>query len=134
VISRPFLDTSPTDDPKSAPRAKAIPAREAAIDVRGIMGALGHGTHADTLLPGLCERLGVTVDEMLSRGRTKQLAHARAIVCWALRQKGFSFPEIGRALGRDHTSVIPAVRKIERAAEANVGLWVELEKLVNHGE
>lgn len=58
---------------------------------------------------------GLTGDEVLEHRRGKSHDEARAITAWALRQRfGFSYPELGRYLGRDHTTVISAVRRVER--------------------
>lgn len=52
--------------------------------------------------------------DILGRGRSKQIAfarrHAWAVVRWTF---DFSYPEIGRLFGVDHTSVLAGVRKYE---------------------
>ncbi len=58
---------------------------------------------------------GFTGDEVLEHRRSKSLDEARAITAWVLRQRfGFSYPELGKFLGRDHTSIISAVKRVER--------------------
>lgn len=54
---------------------------------------------------------GVTPDDVFSRSRRKIVAAARGDVMYRLREDGFSTTQIGRWLGRDHTSVIHAIQK-----------------------
>ncbi len=54
---------------------------------------------------------GVTVGEILGRGRTRREVTARDLVVFECRGLDLSYPQIGRALGRDHTSVMIAHRR-----------------------
>lgn len=56
---------------------------------------------------------GVTADELASPRRDNRLVEARAFVVWSLRTLGrkLSYPEIGRHLNRDHSSVHHLHRK-----------------------
>lgn len=58
---------------------------------------------------------GVPVSELLGRGRSKRLTHARHVAMWLVRHEdaGWSYPEIGRLFERDHSSVWDAVRSVE---------------------
>lgn len=51
----------------------------------------------------------------LVRGRSRAAAMVRLRdrVCLALRAEGWSYPRIGRALGRDHSTVLAACRRAE---------------------
>jgi chromosomal replication initiation ATPase DnaA len=57
----------------------------------------------------------VTVHAIVSSGRTKRVAEARHVVFARLRVLGFSLPEIGALMGRDHTTVLYGLRKGEAA-------------------
>ena len=60
---------------------------------------------------------GLSPEEILiaSRGR-RSVADARALAMWLVRRKfGFSYPELGRIFGRDHTTCLHAVRRIDSA-------------------
>lgn len=49
----------------------------------------------------------VTPDDVLGARRDKSVSAARASYCWALHEsRGLSYPEIGRLLGRDHSTVM----------------------------
>lgn len=59
---------------------------------------------------------GVTSGEVLGRGRSQSVADARSVAMWLTRETyKMSYPEIGRAFGRDHTTVMHACRKVKDA-------------------
>ena len=65
------------------------------------------------------EHHGVTVAEIKGRSRLGPAAAARQDVFLALREAGWSFPRIGRAMGRDHSTVMHGVAVAEaRSMEA----------------
>ena len=53
-----------------------------------------------------CERNAYCVEDIRSDCRTRSLARKRKKCAEYLRGKGFSFPVIGSAMNRDHTSII----------------------------
>lgn len=56
----------------------------------------------------------VTVAQVLSTSRDLSVARARHLIAYLLRaDSGMSYPQIGTVLGRDHTTVIHAVRHVE---------------------
>jgi chromosomal replication initiator protein len=58
---------------------------------------------------------GIEPASVLSRDRSKPVSEARALVCFVARRcTRMSSSEIGRALGIDHTSVLYAVKRVER--------------------
>lgn len=87
-------------------RARKIPARNAEW-----------ASVASHVVERVADVTAVTVDEMLSRTRRSEIAEARQIAAWILRQSGLSLPQIARNLGLiDHTTVIHAVDKITHDA------------------
>ena len=52
----------------------------------------------------------VSRDEILGRSRCQSIVAGRRALCRALRERGLSYPEIGRLVGRDHTTVMTLVR------------------------
>jgi hypothetical protein len=50
---------------------------------------------------------------ILSEVRDRPVARARQQVMWFLRKEGFSYPEIGRVMGRDHSTVVHAFNSVE---------------------
>lgn len=55
---------------------------------------------------------GIDPEVIWSRRRTPCVVEARHLSWWALRERtGWSYPELGRALGVDHSSVLQGVRR-----------------------
>jgi chromosomal replication initiation ATPase DnaA len=63
------------------------------------------------LVESAAARHGVEVDDLLGPRRTAILAAARADLCTNLWGSGLPYSEIGRLVGRDHTTVLYLVRK-----------------------
>lgn len=88
----------------------------------------------------ICRRaaaaFGVTVADIRNGGRTKQLALARQVTMYLMRRKrNLSLSDIGRALGgKDHTTVMHAVNKIEKLRVKDPGFAARLRKLEGAGE
>jgi chromosomal replication initiator protein len=56
---------------------------------------------------------GASPEAVTGRSRSKSLAEARTVVCYVTRRcTRLSYPEIGRALDRDHTTIISAVQRV----------------------
>lgn len=65
----------------------------------------------------VCLEYGVTLLDMISRRKTRRVVEARQYAMWRARHETLSsYPEIGRAFDRDHTTVMRAVRKLDNAA------------------
>jgi hypothetical protein len=64
---------------------------------------------------------GIPVCQIMGTSRIPATACARHVVWWVMRMKfGKSYAEVGRAFGRDHTSVINGMNRIEeRIADAD---------------
>jgi chromosomal replication initiation ATPase DnaA len=55
----------------------------------------------------------LSLAEMFSKSRTRPAPEARAAFYRELRELGWSYPRIGELVGKDHTSVLDAVRAHE---------------------
>ena len=63
---------------------------------------------------------GIDVSEIMSTSRTKEVAMARQVAMYIIRQlTKLSLPEIGRVFGRDHTTVIHSLEKVEGLIKEN---------------
>ena len=72
----------------------------------------------------------VTVDELRQDRRHKQLAHARQVAMFLCRKlTRASFPELGNKFNKDHTTVLAAVRKIDRLKDTDAALKRQLHEL-----
>jgi chromosomal replication initiation ATPase DnaA len=61
---------------------------------------------AEALLEQFCAETGYTVEAIRAPRRTAHVLRARRFVAMSLRREGLSYPEIGKLIGRDHTSVM----------------------------
>lgn len=66
---------------------------------------------AKAILIEVASETGVSVAELKSPSRIKHIAHARFEAMRRIRELGFSYPQIGRILNRDHTTAINGVRR-----------------------
>lgn len=76
------------------------------------------GPIKDSGLLQLAQRIAregrVTVTDMLGRSKLRSVVRARHRFCAVVRSSlGLSYPEIGRLIGRDHTTVMNAVKQYE---------------------
>lgn len=63
----------------------------------------------------VAESFGISVGDITGRERTKLLARARHVAMLLLRERGMSYPEIAKAVGRvDHTTVMSGCDSICR--------------------
>jgi hypothetical protein len=54
---------------------------------------------------------GYTVEDILGKSRTKHLVAVRRLCILMLREKNYSTTEIGRVMGRDHSTIVHALNK-----------------------
>lgn len=57
-----------------------------------------------------CRQFGWSPEEMRGRSRSRATAAARARLCRYLSAFGHTSVEIGRALGRDHSTILAAIK------------------------
>jgi chromosomal replication initiator protein len=79
----------------------------------------------------------ISRDDLLGRGRNKELVHPRQVVMYLARvELQLTLPQIGDSLGgRDHTTVIYGVEKINQSIDSDDGTRREVlairERLYN---
>lgn len=71
----------------------------------------------DQILDAVSATQHIPVEEIRSRRRTPDAIRGRRIAMYLAREAGFPLAEIGRAFGRDHSTVISALRTVERNLE-----------------
>lgn len=65
-------------------------------------------------------RIGVSTEDILSRRKSNEIAHARQFAATVLRARGSSYPAVGRILGgRDHSTMMHAVKAFFRRLETD---------------
>jgi chromosomal replication initiation ATPase DnaA len=66
------------------------------------------------ILASCADWYGVSVKALVSPSRRRGPTAARMVAAWVLRTTlGLSYPEIGRLIGKDHSTVMYAVKKVE---------------------
>lgn len=66
------------------------------------------------LLQNVADAFGITYGEMIGDSRGRVFVEARAVVVAVLRERGWSFPRIGKLLGnRDHSTIIHSHRTFD---------------------
>lgn len=75
----------------------------------------------DEIVRRVADSFGVSVDSILSRDRTRQIALPRQVAMYLLREEAHcSLPQIGEALGgRDHTTVMYGCDKVAEMLESD---------------
>lgn len=83
--------------------------------------------HPIRVLELVGDTFGTSAPVLVSQDRHISIVKARFGAMWVLRQLGLSYPEIGRVLERDHTSVMHGVKKAMNLIVKDV----EYERLLN---
>jgi chromosomal replication initiator protein len=85
----------------------------------------------DAILKAVADHCGVKVSDLRSERKHKAVAGARQMAMYLMRQlTGCSFPDIGQRFGgRDHTTVMYAVKKIEKNLTDDVSLRSTVEAI-----
>jgi chromosomal replication initiator protein len=78
----------------------------------------------------VCHHFHLRSSDLLSKDRHKTTAFARHVAMYLCKQRlHVSFPELGRAFGKDHTTVMSAVRKVESLRERDPQVRAHLEAI-----
>ncbi|HEX2700352.1 MAG TPA: chromosomal replication initiator protein DnaA [Acidimicrobiales bacterium] len=85
----------------------------------------------DLVIQLASELSGFSVDDLKGPNRSRPLVQARQIAMYVLRQlTDYSYPAIANSFGgRDHTTVIHAVKKIESLMPARAKVYQDVEQL-----
>ena len=70
-------------------------------------------TPISRIIDMVAETYGVTRDELMRKGQSKTIREARVVAMFLCRTQIIptpSFPEIGKAFGRDHTTIMTSVK------------------------
>lgn len=85
---------------------------------------LARRSAAEPYIRRICVLHGLTPALLLSRSRRRTVAYARQDLMLALREDGWSLPQIGHVLDRNHTTIMQGVeaaqyrkRKLGRVTE-----------------
>lgn len=67
--------------------------------------------------------------DLIGRKRKRSVTRARFALYAALRQRGWSYPAIGKFIGRDHATIIHGVRKADYLMEHDRSYEEKIEAL-----
>lgn len=105
-IDRPHLDFFDQGSPTSAlKKPKTLPLPEIPA----------HDADSAELLRCVAQAYRISVTELVSKDRHKNIAEARMVAYWLLRTRTkMSLNEIGVAMRKDHTSVMSGMKNVVR--------------------
>jgi len=85
-----------------------------------------------SMVKAMCEKMGVSFDEICGNSRTRRLVRARQIMMSALKSAtNLSLTEIGNVCGgRDHATVVYALSQIENQKASDLILCAEIDDMV----
>jgi len=77
----------------------------------------------------VCRQFGVTTLDLMSARRGREVARPRQLAMWLARHTTLlSLPDIGRGFGRDHTTVIHAIKRVEELLRTDPDFaWAALQ-------
>lgn len=94
------------------------------------------GLAIDQVQKAVADRFKIRVSDLRSKRRQKIIAFPRQIAMYLSRKlTSASYPEIGEKFGgKDHTTILHAVKKIEEALDRDLDLRAHIEALERHLE
>lgn len=102
-------------------------------ELENILGAEARTAQPDWrgILAAVARKFGLKPEEIMSASRKPELVLARQITMYLCRRHlGLSYPELGRLLGgKDHSTVIHAIKKIEVLADTDKNMRILLTEL-----
>ena len=86
---------------------------------------------ADLIMDVVADFFGLTVDDLCSESRTRQLVNARQVAMYLVRElTDMSFPQIGKSFGgRDHSTVMHAKDKIANLMKEKHAIYEQVQEL-----
>ena len=103
--------------------------------LKDLIGAVNRQINVENIQKTVADYFKIKVSDLFSRKRTRQIARPRQVAMWLAKNlTSLSYPSIGESFGgRDHTTVLHAVRTIEmlriRDNELNHDVHVLLQVL-----
>lgn len=72
---------------------------------------------------GIAKIMKCTVEDIRGDSKNRMFVKVRQVVCYVLRQRGFSFNQIGKWLNRDHSTIMYSVERFEKTADERLR-WI----------
>ena len=85
----------------------------------------------DKIFAAVYRKYNIKKEEIISSKRTKEIANARHITVYIIRQiTDMSFPNIGKIIERDHSTVLSSLDTVEKRMEQNPVFRTEIEEMI----
>ncbi|MFO0661388.1 MAG: chromosomal replication initiator protein DnaA [Polyangiaceae bacterium] len=92
-------------------------------------------TSMDDIQRLVCHHFSLRSSDLLSKDRSQSVTKARHIAMYLCKHNlNVSYPEIGRAFGRDHSTVMSAVKKMTDLRERDAQIRAHIEELERKSE
>lgn len=92
-------------------------------NVRGLLNRCPPSTALGAIMAEVAAKHGYSVLQMLTHRKLGPLARARHEAYWRAREEtDLSYPQIGKAYNRDHTSIMHGIRMHEKRINQNQGV------------
>jgi len=95
-------------------REQAFQRRMRLLDRDAVAAITTRGDWTMRVIVHVARHYDLTPTDLVGPDRRRLPTEARHVAAWILRYSGRTFPEIGQALGRDHSSIMAAVERIAR--------------------
>lgn len=84
----------------------------------------GNAIDADIVVAVICDYFNISMSELLGRERRRDVLLARQIACYLCRSMtdDITLEEIGNLLGRDHSTIIHSIHKMENELKGENGI------------
>jgi len=114
-------------------RGRPVTLETARRSLQGFLGSAGRTLTVEQIVEEAAEVFALSVEDLRGYSRTRPLVAARQAamyVCRVLTEE--SLPAIGRGFGgRDHTTVLHSVRKVEEQMTTRTGVYDKVVELMN---
>lgn len=85
----------------------------------------------DKIFTAVYKRYGIKKEDILGERRTKDIAQARHIAIYLIRNiTDMSFPGIGKILNRNHTTIISSIDTVEKKIISSQSFALEIDELI----
>ena len=71
------------------------------------------GDWVDRVVAVTAAHFAVSPGQLSSVEKSRDVVRARMVAAWLLRQDGRPYTEIGKVLGKDHTTIMHAVKRVD---------------------
>jgi len=67
---------------------------------------------ADYIIARVCEKFGITREQLTATTRKREIAEPRQVAMYMLRSLGLSYAQVGSIFNKDHATVVYATKQV----------------------